>query len=114
MMLAGSAWAEWVMYGKNKEATFYYDPTTIRKEGNMRRIWELHNLRERHKDGEISVRYRSEYDCMDERIRILGVTEHSEPMAGGAVLTTVGEDNNWMPIAPETIGAILLNLVCAK
>ena len=41
MMLAGSAWAEWVVYtnSENKEATHYFDPATIRKDGNMRRVW---------------------------------------------------------------------------
>jgi len=26
MMLAGSAWAEWVMYSESEQATFYFDP----------------------------------------------------------------------------------------
>jgi hypothetical protein len=38
LMLAGSAWAEWVMYSNNDTNTFYYDPATIRKDGNLRRV----------------------------------------------------------------------------
>ena len=116
MMLAGSAWAGWVMYTKseNEEATLYYDPATIRKDGNMRRVWELQDLRKRHKDGEISRRMRREYDCKQERWRFLGISEHSEPMAGGKVLITVGEDNNWEAIAPGTIDETIFNIVCAK
>lgn len=26
MMLACSAWAEWVMYSESEQATFYFDP----------------------------------------------------------------------------------------
>jgi hypothetical protein len=35
MMLASSAWAEWVMYEETDTATHYFDPATIRIEGKM-------------------------------------------------------------------------------
>jgi len=114
MMLASSAWAEWVMYSKNESETFYYDPATIRKDGNMRRVWELQDLRMRRKNGDMSVRMRIEYDCKQESYRFLGLSGHSEPMAGGAVLGMEGEDNKWRAIAPDTNANTILNLVCSK
>ena len=91
MMLAGSAWAEWVMYSKDEEdGTFYLDPATIRKDGNMRRVWELTDLRKRGRSGEMSRRMRMEYDCKQERNRFLGISGHSGSMAGGTVLSTEG------------------------
>jgi hypothetical protein len=114
MMLAGSAWAEWVMYGEAATATFYYDPATIRKDGNMRRVWELTDLRKQGKVGEISRRMRIEYDCKQERFRYLGLSAHSGPMAGGEVLVMEGEYNNWRAIAPDTISDLMLQIVCAK
>ena len=114
MMLAGSAWAEWVMYAKNETNTFYYDPATIRKDGHIRRVWVINDLRKRHKDGEMSRRSRTEYDCKQERMRILGLSEHSEPMAGGAVLVTVGEDKDWMDVPPDTPVEAMFKIVCAK
>ena len=114
MMLAGSAWAEWVMYSKNEEATFYFDPATIRKDGNMRRVWELQDLSKRHKEGEISRRLRAEYNCKQERVRFLAASAHSEPMAGGKTLYSSGEENNWRAIAPGTIAETILKIVCAK
>ena len=114
MMLAGSAWAEWVLYSETDTSTFYYDPATIRKDGNMRRVWELSDLRKRHKDGEISRRYRAEYDCKNERTRILSFSLHSEPMAGGEVLKNFGEDKEWREIPPGTVVNTILKIVCAK
>ena len=114
LMLAGSAWAEWVVYTNNDEATFYFDPSTIRKDGNLRRVWELHDFRRRDKDGEMSLRTRQEYDCKQERQRFLGGSTHSEPMAGGKPLRTAGESNDWDGVAPGTVGERMLNLVCAK
>ena len=107
-------WAEWVRYEETVSSTNYFDPATIRKDGNMRKVWELHDLSKRHKDGEISRRVRKEYDCKQERWRILNFSFHSEPMAGGEVLSMGGEDNNWMAIAPGTSGETIFNIVCAK
>ena len=114
MMLAGSAWAEWVSYGETETVTFYFDPATIRKDGNMRRVWELTDLSKRGRSGEMSRRMRREYDCKQERYRYLAISGHSEPMAGGEVLVTGGEDNNWEAIAPDTVAETILNLVCAN
>ena len=114
LMLAGSAWAEWVMYEETDTATFYYDPAIIRKDGNFRRVWELHDLRERDNDGVMSLRMRREYDCKQERYRYLAISGHSKPKAGGTVLQSGGEDNDWVAIAPRTIAETLLNRVCAK
>lgn len=114
MMLAGSAWAEWVMYEESDLATHYFDPATIRKDGNIRRMWELWDFKKRDKYGAMSGRWRTEFDCKLERYRNLGFSIHSDPMAGGTVLLTGGEDNTWMAIAPDTRGATALNIVCAK
>ena len=114
MMLASSAWAEWVFYSETDTSTFYYDPATIKKDGHIRRVWELNNLRKRHKDGEMSRRYRTEYDCKQERMKFLGLSEHSEPMAGGEVLKTLGEDKEWRAVPPGTPVEITFKIVCAK
>ena len=114
-MLAGSAWAEWVLYEETQKATFYYDPATISKDGSMRRrVWQLTDLRKRHKDGEMSRRSRIEYDCKQENYRFLAFSAHSEHMAGGTVLKTEGEDNSLWAIPPNTAIEMILNIVCAK
>ena len=114
MMLAGSAWAEWVVFGESDSGTSYFDPATIRKDGNMRRVWNLQDFRKRDNDGVMSLRMRREYDCKQERYRYLAISGHSKPKAGGTVLQSGGEDNDWVVIAPRTIAETLLNRVCAK
>ena len=114
MMLAGSAWAKWVMFSKDEEATHYFDPATIRKEENMGRVWQLTDMRKMRINGTMSHRARYEYDCKRERFRYLGISSHSEPMAGGKVLKTEGEDNNWMDIPPDIVAQTELRILCAK
>ena len=114
LLVTGPAWADWVLFSETDTSTFYYDPATIRKDGHIRRVWELNDLRKRHKDGEMSRRYRVEYDCKQERMKFLGLTEHSEPMASGTVLKTLGEDKVWREVPPGTVLETMFQIVCAK
>jgi hypothetical protein len=117
MMLAGSAWAEWVLYTETQTATFYYDPATISKisDGSMRRrVWQLTDLRKRDKDGAMSRLSRVEYDCKQESYRFLTFSAHSEPMTSGTVLKTEDEEDNLKAIPPNTVLEMILNIVCAK
>jgi len=114
MMLAGSAWSEWVVYQKSEKVTQYYEPATILKDGNMRQVWQLQNLSRSLQNGATSFRMLREYDCNKARWRSLAIYTHTEPMAGGTVLETTGEDNNWNGIRPDTIVEVLLDLVCVQ
>ena len=113
MLLAGSAWAEWVIYETTDTNTFYYDPTTIRKDGNMRQVWVLLNWRKRDKDNVMSHRLRYEYDCKQERYRFLAISVHTEPMAGGEILLQ-NLDTPWIDIAPATAAAAMFKIACLK
>ena len=114
MMLAGSAWAEWVIYQKSEKVTQFYDPATILKDGNIRQVWQLQNLARSLQNGATSFRMLREYDCNNARWRSLAIYTHTGPMAGGTVLETTGEDNNWNGIRPDTIAEVLLDLVCVQ
>ena len=114
MMLAGSAWAEWEMSSESDIVTYYFDPATIRKDGNMRRVWQIQDLRNRGKGGEMSARMRMEYDCKEERLRILDISEHTEPMAGGRLSHSQTGSGTWRGIAPNTNSSVMLEIVCAK
>ena len=113
-MLTGSAWAEWVMYFEAKTITYYYDPATIRKDGNMRQVWRIQELKQRTADGEKSRRMRIEYDCKEERYRILSASVHSEPLAEGKVIYSEIKDNIWTVIPPASASEAMFKIVCAK
>jgi hypothetical protein len=114
LVVTGSAWAEWVKIGETENAYHYVDPATIRKDGNLVRVWELNDLKQRHKDGELSRRYRSEYDCKQELYKMLSISEHSGPMASGTTLTSGIPDAPWTGIPPNSVVEDVLKIVCAK
>lgn len=113
-LVAAPAWAEWVQVVANDRTIFYIDPASIRKDGNLRKVWGIADLKQRDKDGTMSRRSRSEYDCKEERRRTLALSTHSEPMAGGLTLMSFEQASEWSAIPPDTVAETILKRVCAK
>ena len=115
LMLTGAAWAEWVKVGSSTEDTFYFDSSTIRVEGDKRKVWVLFDYKQRDKYGAFSARMRNEYDCKGEKLQILSATLHSESMAAGKTLSNKQyTTEDWSDIPPNTFAENLLKIVCAK
>jgi hypothetical protein len=103
-LLSGTVVAAWVPVDKTIEAVSYLDATTIRKNGEFRRVWVLLDLLVRGPDGQLSVRALAEYDCKEERARFLYVSTHSGPMATGKIrVSGSNKSSDWHYIAPRTV-----------
>ena len=114
LLAISSAWAGWVQVAQNDSGDFYIDPETIRKDGNLVRVWQLTDFKQRNKEGELSRRTRTEYDCKQERRRLLSLSTHSEPMAGGTTVANFTPDANWNEIPPGSVSEVFLKIVCAR
>ena len=112
VVTSSSALAQWVLFDEHPHPV-YFDTTSIVKDGFLRKVWELQDLKVRNKDGELSWRSRWEYDCKQERRRMLSFTTHSDHMAKGDILLK-GNDQPWRDIAPQTVARHALNFLCAK
>ena len=115
-LVAAPAWAGWVKVWESKTSgtITYFDPDTIRKDGNLRRVWVLQDLKTRGKNGEMSRRALWEYSCPEERFRSLQISFHTDPIAKGSRLLSDNDPSEWQYIPPNTGGAVLHKLVCAK
>jgi len=116
MLISCSAWADWVYISESSNGgKFYIDPETIRKDGNMRKVWELQNYSSKDKYGVSSLKTRYEYDCKKERYQSLTISLHSETMARGTTIQVkTFPDGDWTDIAPNTIVDTILQIVCAR
>jgi hypothetical protein len=113
LLATGSAWAEWVKIPVSGD--LYIDPATIRKDGNLRKIWGIRDLEQRDKNGAMSIRTRVEYDCKEERNRVLVISTHTELMAGGTTIESFGESpRGWVEIPPGSTHETILKIVCAQ
>jgi hypothetical protein len=112
--ICNGAWAGWVKVATDSEGGIYYvDPATVRRSGNLRRVWEIMDSKLPDKGGVMSSRIFAEYDCKEERVRGLSISMHSQSMAGGSVLRTDSKPGDWDYVAPGTVGAIKLSYVCS-
>jgi len=117
-VVSGSAVAGWVEVGGNETATTYADPTTIRKAGNMVKMWQLIDYtKARGIEGikpYLSAKAQHEYDCKQERTRTLSISLHSGNMGEGDVLGTSTDTGKWRPVSPDTLVETLLGFACGK
>lgn len=116
MFAAFSAWGQWVMVIETRDGKYYIDPSSVRKDGAMRKFWGIKDLSQPTSDGLASLRYRNEYDCKEERYRSLSISSHSEPMGNGRAFFTndFEKPDSWKQIPPNTDIAVIMKTVCAK
>ena len=122
---AAPALAEWVAVGKPGKSGFlsvfsdnthYIDPATITRDGNFRRVWEIHDLKEKGSQGERSVLASVEYDCDAKRMRTLNATGRSLRMARGEIVPLRRVHDDWVFLRPgkdDEIFFKILATVCA-
>ena len=126
LVAAAPAWADWMMIGKSEhtvlyvmsEKTVYYiDPSTITMDGNVRKVWELHDMSEKGPRGERSVLAAVEYDCAQKLIRTVNATGHSAPMGRGEIIKLAQPADDWALLPKGKDGEIfykILDAVCAR
>jgi len=117
LLSSAPAYAEWVAVTGNKEAgmTAYIDPDTIRRKGNLVKMWELLDFKKAQTEGNLSVlssKVQKEYDCAEERHRMLAFIDYSDNMGRGNVVHSDSTGYNWEPIAPDTIDLRMWKRVC--
>ncbi len=121
MLTATSAWAYWIPIGNalpNGGYVIYVDPSTIRRSGNMVKMWNLLDYKTAQviaKSGRhLSQMAQAEYDCKEERVRVLYFSLHSEQMANGEIVYFDNKPGEWSPIPPSTINAEFWKIACGK
>lgn len=120
MLATTPAWAEWVAVGGSDVSVVYVDSIdsasshkVSRKGGSLTRAWVLQDWKARRRDGVLSHRSLTEFDCTEGRSRTLSLAAYSGPMATGTILSFSDMAGNWVYVsAPGTVGASLLRFVC--
>ena len=120
VLCAGSAaYAEWLRVGTNVDETnvVYVDPNTIRHKGGTVKWWELWDFKTAQTIGgstHLSSKIQMEYDCVEERKRILALVDFSGNMGDGHVVGDISTENKWVPVVPESLSQVMWNAACNK
>lgn len=112
LVIMPKAYAELIEIGRSEKFVAYIDSTTFYKNGYLRRIWELRNYSSKDADGIISSRARIEYNCLENRYRILTLSTHDMPNAKGRIITLDNQVGQWLEIPPETAAHASIKLFC--
>ena len=99
--------------------TVYVDPDSIRREGNLVTLWQLidfkwmqGNSRGPHRF--FSTKTHKQFDCAEERLRLLAFTQFSHRMGTGIPADGYVDQGNWIPVEPESINQALWEMACGK
>jgi hypothetical protein len=109
----------WVIVGADKTDTQYVNPSTIRRKGNMVKMWDLIDLKKAKVVDKLikpymSMKHQFEYDCEEERMRVLSSSLHSGNMGKGNVVFSDSEPDQWRSIPPDSRGENMWSVACGK
>lgn len=118
LLVPALAQAEWVKLASagEGEVTVYVDPDSIKREGNVvefSTLFDYATVRTLSGAPFQSATMQGEIDCAGKQSRTLAVSSHSEPMAGGHIVSTAtGGYVPWTAIDPQGIVAAIFKFVC--
>lgn len=109
----------WVYIGTDKidKIKVYANPSTIRRTGNMAKIWVMYDFVKARTDGSLtylSFKDHIEVDCKKEKARILNEVTYAGNMGGGKGMTTNSPPDNWGSIRQHTAVEKVWRIACAK
>jgi len=112
LVAATPAWANWMKVDEDDDRAIYIDLAGIVKNGNLRKVWKLQDLKKEGSLGEKSSRSYWEVDCAMQSARLLENSLYSGPMASGKILASKGA-GDWHNIEPRSVGEIIFRFACA-
>lgn len=105
--------AEWVQVAENSNgSTFSVEPSTLVRNGNIRRVWVLTSYGSTKSNGTRSYKSLSEFDCRERRSRDLATVYYDGVAGSGNSKSTSGIEA-WDYVVPGTAYETLANYVCA-
>jgi hypothetical protein len=123
VLSSGPVYAEWVSVGGNVEEgmtayTVYVDLDTIRRNGDVVKLWALMDFKTIQTDPSpphLSVKSQREFDCTEERVRLLTLTAFSGHMGNGnAVYSYSDSKDQGIAVEPGSVAQSLWKVACGK
>ena len=112
--LLSVARADWVLYGDNGNAEFYYDPSTVLLQSNRVRVWEMVNY-SFPLNRVLSNKSHKDFNCVELTFRNLAGEFFDQKMLQGEVISESQEpDENWRSTVEGTFNHELMTMLCSK
>jgi hypothetical protein len=117
------AYAEWLAIEKDYLLpglqTVYVDPDSIRREGNLVTMRQLIDFKWMQGSARGPTRFLStethkQFDCAEQRVRLLAFTAFSHRMGTGIADHGYVDKDNWLPVEADSISHALWEVACGK
>jgi hypothetical protein len=122
LVCVGPLYAEWVDVGGKVEKgltvyTVYVDTDSIRRNGSIVTLWALFDymtIQSIVGGPWLSSKTRREYDCVEERVRLLGYMTFTGNMGSGEPVYSNSDQSSWEPMARDSIDRKLWEIACNR
>ncbi len=109
----------WVKVGSDSSDATYANPSTIRRNGVMVKMWDIIDFKKAQSIDKAVKPYKStmsysEYDCEEKRLRRLSSSWRSDAMGKGNVVFSNHDPSEWIAIPPNSRGERLWSVACGK
>ncbi len=114
-LTATAASAGWVLIGTLNGNSFYADPLTITRTGNIVRMYGMDDLAKPSVitgKASYSAGYNTQYDCAGKTIQILQIALFSGQMLTGEVLLSGTQNSDKVNVVSGTMHEAMLNFAC--
>lgn len=111
----GEQWNSVVMNDNN--SVYFYDPNTVKRNGDIVQYWELSNYKEGITDGKVVVlssKSLVEVDCSKNKYRTLRVIDYDKNSGQGNILNiSLNEQSNWSSSPMGTVSSVIEGKMCS-
>ena len=110
--------SRWKKTHEDKIYTEYLEVDTVKKIDDTIFIWSLMDYREPQKNGNLSTKYYSMYDCIEMKYKVLSIIEYKTNMGKGRNfrytknITNESNDENWIYPSIDSADYIKINSIC--
>jgi len=117
-VLSGEVKAEWDKIYSNDRVVTYADTSTVRRKGNIVKLWSLFDFKEEsvYRDGSqyLSIMRETEFNCKDGLQRMVAFSIHSGKMGKGRMIDSGTTPQDWKPVSKANIAQDMKTYACDR
>ena len=117
-LISFPCYSRWEKVHEDKIFTEYLEVDTVKKINDTIFVWSLIDYKEPQKNGNLSTKYYSIYDCIEMKYKVLSIIEYKTNMGRGRNfrytknIINESSDTNWIYPSIDSIDHIKINSIC--
>lgn len=115
LMIVTAAQAEWIAvdFAAQQGKDHYFDPETLQKNGQFRKVWILTSYDEKQSGGYHAVKSLYEFDCPNSKARSVTMLLYPDKKASAAVIGAHHEESrSWFSFTSNSIFQYIAEIIC--